>query len=159
MASIIKRDSSYTVVYYDKDKHDIWKQKWKTFKTFEEAEKRKRMVEIGNLWNMPIIYTFRDLVIEFIGIYGKTKWSYSTFLSNSPLLNNYILNHLGSLTLTSITPYLLDQYFRVIKNDVSADTILKIHKLLKNIFKQAYIWGYIERNPANRIVLPKVPTN
>lgn len=159
MASIVKRNSSYSVVYYYKDEHDIRKQKWETFKTLEEAEKRKRMVETGNSLHVSTIHTFRDLVVEFIDIYGKAKWSYSTFSSNSALLNNYVLKHIGSLALTSITPRLLDQYFKIIKNEVSPNTILKIHKLLKSIFKQACIWEYIEKNPVDRIVLPKVSTN
>ena len=156
MASIIKRNSSYTVVYYYKDEHDIRKQKWETFKTREEAEIRKRIIETGNSLHVPIIHTFQDLVTEFIDIYGKAKWSYSTFSSNSALLNNYILKHLGPLTLTTITPRLLDQYFKIIKNEASDKTIQKLYKLIKSIFKQACIWGYLEKNPVERIILPKV---
>lgn len=159
MASIVKRNSSYTVVYYYKDKLNIRKQKWETFKTLEEAEMRKRMIETGSSLYISKIHTFQDLVAEFVDIYGKSKWSYSTFSSNSAILNNYILKHLGSLTLTSITPRLLEQYFMIIKNEAPPNTILKIHKLLKSIFKRACIWEYIEKNPVEMIVLPKVSTN
>ncbi|MDO4275119.1 MAG: tyrosine-type recombinase/integrase [Eubacteriales bacterium] len=158
MASIVKRNLSYTVVYYYKDKHNMRKQKWETFKTLEEAEKRKRIIETGISLHISVIHTFQDLVTEFIDIYGKTKWSYSTFSSNLAILNSYILKHLGPLYLTSITPRLLEQYFKVIKNEVPPNTILKIHKLLKSIFKRAYIWEYIEKNPVEMIVLPKIST-
>lgn len=73
MASIVKRNLSYTVVYYYKDKHNMRKQKWETFKTLEEAEKRKRIIETGISLHISVIHTFQDLVTEFIDIYGKTK--------------------------------------------------------------------------------------
>lgn len=159
MASIVKRKSSYAVVYYYKNQNGIRKQKWESFKTFPEAEQRKNQIETNPLPFITPINTFSDLVSEYINLYGMAKWSYSTFSSNLALIQNYILNGLGPLSLTDITPRLLDRFFKDLQNQISIPTLLNIHKLIKSIFNQACKWNYMDKNPAINIILPKYKAN
>lgn len=159
MASIVKRKSSYSVVYYYKNQQGIKKQKWESFKTLAEAETRKILIETGNTLYLLPIHTFSDLATEYIEFYGKVKWSYSTFSTNFALLRNYILKYLGPLSLSDITPRFLDQYFKLLQNEIPISTTLAIHKLIKSMFNQACIWDCMDKNPALKIILPKVPVH
>ena len=45
MASICKRNSSYVVIYYRTDDNGVRKQKWESYRTEEQARRRKHEVE------------------------------------------------------------------------------------------------------------------
>lgn len=51
MASIVKRKSSFSVVYYYSDKNGARKQKWETYKSHEEALERKANLD-GNFFGV-----------------------------------------------------------------------------------------------------------
>ena len=46
MASIVKRKSKYSVVYFYQDENGNRRQKWETFNTNAEAKKRKKQVAV-----------------------------------------------------------------------------------------------------------------
>ena len=93
MASIVQRKGKYCVVYLYTNDEGKRKQKWETYKTYEEAKKRRTEVEyreqIGKLV-MPKCVTMEDLVREFIANYGKNKWALSTYESNVGILEHYV---------------------------------------------------------------------
>ena len=154
MASIIKRNSSYSVVYYYNDTTGIKKQKWETYKTLEDAQRRKHIVEDSAFSYSAPLFLFTDLVQEFIEYYGKIKWSYSTFSNNYNILENSILPHIGDIPLSSFSPRLLNQYYASVRQDSTPNKLVKIHKLLKSIFKQAVVWQCIDSNPTDYIIAP-----
>lgn len=45
MASLVERNGRYCVVYSYKDKTGKRRQKWETYKTMQEAKKRKKEIE------------------------------------------------------------------------------------------------------------------
>lgn len=70
IASIVKRKSSYSVVYYYKNQQNIKKQKWESFKALTEAETRKILAviyilsETAKLNNLRPYYYFKHLLTE-----------------------------------------------------------------------------------------------
>ena len=91
MASIVERRNRFCVVYNYKDRDGKRKQKWETYNTMQEAKRRKNEVEyradIGELV-VPHCKTLKDLVNEYIALYGKERWSLSTYSSNVATFNN-----------------------------------------------------------------------
>lgn len=77
MASIVQRNGRFCVVYLYTNEEGKRKQKWETFKTYEEAKKRQAEVEyhtqIGKL-AVPKCVTLEELLREFVASYGKNKW-------------------------------------------------------------------------------------
>ena len=65
-----------------------------TYKTQKEAEDRKKEIEykqsVGK-FEVPKCVTLRELLDEYVKIYGLAKWSMSTYDGNFSLINNYIL--------------------------------------------------------------------
>ena len=81
MAAIVPRKRRYAVVYYSR-KEDVTKwQVWESFETREEAQRRKDQVEYLQRYgygNAPDILTVKDLMREFVAVYGVNNWAMST---------------------------------------------------------------------------------
>ena len=69
-------DNSYCVVYTYKHTNGTQKQKWETFTDLADAKKRKKEVEykesVGT-FVAPQFRTLKDLLTEYVALYGKTK--------------------------------------------------------------------------------------
>lgn len=173
MASIIKRKSKYSVVYYYNDENGEKKQRWETFYSHKEALKRKSEVEgqiINNVYLPPTNQTVRDFLYDFVTLYGESKWGVSTYDMNVGLIGNYINPAIGDVPIQDITPKFVDQFYKrlqttkpVVKPTHRAKTeyltpanIEKIHKLLRCAFKQAVKWEMMSRNPFEYANVEKV---
>ena len=175
MASIVRRKNRIYVVYLYDDADGNRKQKWETFKSLEEAKRRKVEVEyqqeLGKLV-VPHCNTLDELLKEYVSLYGKTTWAISTYESNTAMIRNYISPVLGSMKLTDITPRVLEKYYMQLQKTkavakctdkkgapveryVGTGTIKKVHNLLRSCFHQAMKWELIEKNPAVFATVPK----
>lgn len=76
MASIIKRNNNFCVVYSYKDADGTPKQKWETFTDLSDAKNRKKEVEykesVGT-FVVPQCKTLNDLLPEYVALYGKAN--------------------------------------------------------------------------------------
>lgn len=81
MASIIKRNSKYSVVYYA-DVDGKRKQIWETFSSHKEATKRKAEVELeieDGIFIAPNRQTISVFMDDFVALYGEENWALSTY--------------------------------------------------------------------------------
>ena len=173
MASIKKRRGTYSVVYsYENDKGEK-KQRWETFKTYAEAHKRRAEIEYkknDGTFLPPNKQTVKDVLEDYILLYGEKTWSYSTYNSNCALISNYILPLIGQKEMKEINPREADKFIKTLQNTQPVEVggrrrkteyltpanIEKIIKLLRCAFKQAVRWEIIARNPFDFVTLPKV---
>ena len=95
MASIIKRKNSYCVVYRYTDEKGESHQRWESFPTNAEARKRKNQIEYeqdNNVFTVPEARTVRELLVDYMEIYGVNKWAMSTYdAKNSFVLYYYCI--------------------------------------------------------------------
>ena len=175
MASIVPRKKRFCVVYTYVDAKGKKHQKWETCRTMEEAKKRKMEIEYSQMagtFTIPKCSTLRELLDEYVELYGKRKWSISAYTSNLGLINNYIKPIIGKMKLNEITSLALEKYYQVLlktpavkkKNNkkyskeesfVTTATIRKVHNLLRSALAQAEKWDLVEKNPAHYATLPK----
>ncbi|SHH56907.1 Phage integrase family protein [Sporobacter termitidis DSM 10068] len=161
MASIVKRNKSYAVVYGYKDLGGNYKRKWETYRTEEMAQKRKQEIEDPILFLNEHLKTskFNDLLNEYIELHGLRKWSASTYSDHTMLMDNYIRPILGEVSLARMDKYLMNKYFRALSDTPSVGrktaaqqgyvteiTIFEVYKLLRSVFQQAVHWGYFNEN-------------
>ena len=115
MASIVKRNNSYCVVYTYKHTNGTQKQKWETFTDLADAKNRKKEIEykesVGT-FVAPQCRTLKDLLTEYVALYGKTKWALSTYQSNNALISNYIIPLIGSMKLQDLTTRVIEGYYQ-----------------------------------------------
>ena len=71
------------------------KQKWETFSDLADAKNRKKEVEykesVGT-FVAPQCRTLKDLLTEYVALYGKTKWALSTYQSNNALIYSKLVD-------------------------------------------------------------------
>ena len=93
MASIMKRNKSYAVIYGVRNEDGVRKQKWETHYSLESAVKRKEELEnpIPFLEISPHINNFKELLDEYIRLHGKLNWSFSMYTNNISLMNRYVI--------------------------------------------------------------------
>lgn len=173
MASIRKRGKSYSVVYNYIDDKGKRRQKWETYKSMAQARERKKEVDyktsIGTMV-VPKCKYRKELLDEYVSLYGKDKWALSTYNHQVALINNYIKPIIGDNKFQDINTHMLEKYYQQLlktpskdnpcthnkKNEfVSTSTIREIHKLLNSCFRQAVKWEMCEKNPAENVVTPK----
>ncbi len=173
MASIVKRKSKFSVVYNCVDENGVKRQKWETFGTHTEAKKRKSEIEYLQLTGdfiVPTAKTLRDLLTEYVSIYGVNTWALSTYEARRSKIDNYINPIIGDVKLDDINPRFMDKYFKQLSTMkptqrpylsgvqhefVTPRTIKDIHKLLRSAFNQAVKWELMSRNPVEHSTLPK----
>lgn len=175
MASIVKKNNRYCVVYLYDAEDGSRKQKWESYKTLSDAKKRKAEIEykeeIGKLV-IPKCTILDDLLKEYVNLYGKTTWSLSVYRYNTKLISYYISPIIGSMKITEINARILEKYYMSLlktpavpkatdrkghknKDFVTPSTIRKIHNLLRSCFHQAVKWELIDKNPAVYATVPK----
>lgn len=172
MASIIKRKNKFAVVYTYVDENGNKRQKWESFATNAEAKKRKTQIEYeqdtGTLI-VPQAKTVRELLEEYMSIYGVNSWAMSTYEARRSIIANYINPILGDMKIEDVNTRVIDKYYqsllkvksRVVngrKPDheyLSCHTVREVHKLLRNAFNQAVKWEMTTKNPCLNATLPK----
>lgn len=172
MASIIKRKSKYSVVYYYTDEGGEKHQKWETCQDYTEAKRRK--IEIENQQSNgtfipPQELTVRDFLQDFVKVYGTVHWALSTYESNCALIANYINPVIGNEPVQNITPKFVDEFYirlqktksivrrnRKPKSEyLTPGVIHSIHKILRCAFELAVKWEIVARNPFPNANKPK----
>lgn len=176
-ASIKERNGKFCVIYYYSDPMGKRIQKWETYKTKKEAEKRKKEIEyksqMGGFVISQCIY-LKDLLEEYVLLYGKEKWALSTYESNVGLIKNYILPIIGNTKISKINTRFIENYYKELQRTpsvknaslkytgdqqmVGTGTIRDIHKILRSCFRQAEKWELMANNPAENATVPKHKT-
>lgn len=172
MAFIRHRGKTYSVVYKILDENGEEHTTSETFATQKEADKRKKEIEykqsIGK-FEVQKCATLKELIEEYVQIYGHDKWGVSTYSGNVALINNYILPTIGDTKLASINTHFMEKYYKdllkmpAVKSTKNPDgtgtitesTVNEIHKVLRSCFRQAVKWDMMEKNPAVDATVPK----
>ena len=114
MASIRERNGKFCVIYHYMDEEGKRRQKWETYKTRGEANRRKKEVEFKENQGVFIISQctyLKDLLSEYVELYGKDKWALSTYSQNNALIRNYILPLIGDKRLSEINTRFIEKYY------------------------------------------------
>lgn len=173
MAAIINRKKSYSVVYTYTDKNGEKKQKWETWRAFEDAKRRKAEIEnqlFTGAFVPPKKMTIAEFMAEFVSVYGERSWSLATYDGNMALIRNYIIPVMGDIQIQSVNARMVDQLIRQLQKTesvtsrcrkprtkyLSPSNIDKILTLLKSAFNQAVRWEFIAKNPFLLASGPKV---
>ena len=176
MASIVKRNNRYYVVYlYTDEKTGKRKQKWEAAKSLDTAKKRRAEVEYRKEVGTLVVQqcnTLEELLTEYVELYGRNTWSISMYTSTIRLIDNYVIPHIGKMKLKDITPRVLEKYYLDLLKEKAAtkctdrkgaqpiktitpNMVKRIHTVLKSCFHQAMKWELMEKNPATLATIPK----
>lgn len=178
--SIRKRGNVYQVSYRVPGETSP---RTETYKTEDEAMIRDAQIRIakksGN-FEAPIRIakgklaqkkdiTVKEFLDEYVELYGLKKWGNSFYSANTGLIKNYIVPHIGDHFVRSLTTRDIDAYYTMLLDQpavllpgrhdtgakITADTVTRIHKLLKSAFGKAVAWEYCKTNPTIGATLPE----
>ena len=173
MASIKQRGDKFCVIYHYNDNNGKRRQKWETYSTKAEAKRRAKEIEYKaemGLLSVPKCKTLKELLEEYIVLYGRDKWALATYERNIRLIRNYITPIIGDTKLKDINTRFMETFYQSLlkhpafpnlatgkmdNGTVSTSTIRDIHKLLRNAFEQAVKWELMDKNPCIRATVPK----
>jgi hypothetical protein len=176
MASIIKRKTKYSVVYYYYSAEGEKRQQWETFDTYKEALTRIAEVEYKTnegTFIPPNAKNVSGFLQDFVSLYGETKWDITTYDGYISPIENYIKPLIGDEPLQNVNTLFVDKFYKRLaetkavsskhhkaKNEfVSKTTIECIHKLLVCAFKQAVRWELCLRTRLITHLWKKLSTN
>ena len=81
----------------------------------QEAKKRKKEIEyradVGQMV-VPHCKNVKELMEEYITLYGKEAWALSTYSSNVSMINNYIVPIIGGDKLENINTRFIEKYYQ-----------------------------------------------
>ena len=112
----------------------------------------------------------KELIKEYVRIYGHNEWGVATYDGNVGLINNYIIPTIGEVQLSEINNHFMEKYYTdllkmpAVKSSrnpdgdklITAATVHQIHKVLRSCFRQAVKWDMMDKNPATDATVPKV---
>lgn len=122
----------------------------------EEAAAKKRKLEVEyklsvGTFEAPKCVTVKEMLDEYVRLYGREKWSFSTYDGNVSTINNYIIPTIGNTRLDQINNHFIEKYYQSLldmpavkstrnmdgSGKITAATVKKIHKILRSCFRQA----------------------
>ena len=110
----------------------------------KEAEKRKKEIEYKQslgTFVVPKCTKVKELIKEYVRIYGHNEWGVATYDGNIGLINNYIIPTIGEVQLSEINNHFMEKYYTdLLKMDgdklITAATVHQIHKVLRSCFRR-----------------------
>ena len=125
------------------------------------AEKRRILKEIAKNENL-VLKKEKIKFVDFINYYIENYKSYPNYVKRSTY-NNYtyraekfIIPTLGDYFLQDIDTEILQDFVTILLKTMKSSSMEVIFVLVKSILKKAVQLGYITKNPADGVELPKI---
>ena len=137
------------------------KQRWETYHFYKAALHRKEQVELIQAKKKERLQRNADnlveLLEEYVELYGRAHWSYSTYTNHVALIRNHILPAFGDIKLTEFSHKMIAALYSRLRNQqkMTPQISSSVHKLLHSAFEQAVLWEYANRNPFHKTTLLK----
>ena len=121
-----------------------------------KADEYIKNLKMG-LFNNNQLYTINTLLPKWLFDVKKNEVKASSFEAYESIFRNYIKPFLiADLPINDLKTLKVQEFYnKLSKDNISLNTIKKVHKLLRQFFSYAEREGYIIKNPCINVVLPK----
>ena len=121
-----------------------------------KADEYIKNLKMG-LLNNNQLYTINTLLPKWLFDVKKNEVKASSFAAYESIFRNYIKPFLiADLPINDLKTLKVQEFYnKLSKDNISPNTIKKVHKLLRQFFSYAEREGYIIKNPCINVVLPK----
>lgn len=121
-----------------------------------KADEYIKNLKMG-LLNNNQLYTINTLLPKWLFDVKKNEVKASSFEAYESIFRNYIKPFLiADLPINDLKTLKVQEFYnKLSKDNISPNTIKKVHKLLRQFFSYAEREGYIIKNPCINVVLPK----
>lgn len=146
---------SLTVGY---DQQGKQKRKLIYARTREELIQKKKDFEASQVGGFvePAKITVGQFIESWLNDAYKSSVRLSTYIRNEGIIRNHVVPAIGRLPLSKLAPLNLQSlYAKKLSEGQSPRSVRNMHFVLHKAFGQAAQWGYIPRNVADMVSLPK----
>lgn len=157
---IRKRGSTYSIVVDIGKNPETGKrqQKWFSgYKTKKEAQTdlAKIVTELEeNTFIIPSTSTMKEYLDYWIE-QRESNLSPTTLYSYKLMIKTHIVPELGNVELRKLKPLMINEYYNKKLKNLSGQTVLHHHRLLRKALQDAKSWQLIKDNPADSVEAPK----
>lgn len=130
-----------------------------TKKEAEKVEQKLKSQLIAGRWDLreKTDILFGILVNDYLE-YAKTNKAKSTYRVDKYRIEAHLLPYFGDMTLTQITPQILESYKRQrLEEGVSPNTVNHELASLSHMFRMSIRWNLIDRNPVSHVDRMRIP--
>ena len=124
-----------------------------------KGDAQRRLTELlasldKGVYTPPGKLTLADLLNQWLNGYVKSKCSQRTQDGYQMTIERHLIPVLGHIQLKQLTPQAIQAYYGKAREKLSARTVHKHHRLLKQSLKYAVRQGYLGRNPCDLVDSP-----
>ncbi len=159
MAGTIRKrgNNSYFLEYmYEGERYS------KTIKASSPSEASRKLalfvaeIEKGN-YRKSSGLTFTELCQLFLDKYGKDNLSETTYKNYKNMLNNHILDDIGTIKINKLKRLQIQEFANKLLNEynLSSKTIKNHIKVISAILNKGIEWDLIDYNVADKVSIPK----
>ena len=114
--------------------------------------------------------TVRQLMEEYVEMYGLSHWGEATLSCNQHRIDDYIIPYIGDIPVKMLTTHRLEKFYRQLLSEpavkmkgreqeertISPSVVEKVHAVIRSALNQAIRWDYLQgNNPAMAVELPR----
>lgn len=133
-----------------------------TIKANSNSEASKKLaqfvteIEKGN-YSATSTYSFTELAQLFLDKYGKDNLSDTTYRNYKNMLNNHILDEIGSIKINRLKRIQIQELANLLLNEynLSSKTIKNHIKVISAILNKGIEWDLLDNNVADKVSIPK----
>lgn len=143
-------------------------QKWITFRgtkkaAEDELTRRLKEVQDGNFVN-PDKVTISEFFDQWLSLM-KPDLARKTYDRYKGMVEHHVKPALGGLRVQRVTPYHVEMVYSRLKTTgrkdgreggLSAQSLLHLHRLLREALQKAVVWNILTNNPMDRVLAPRV---
>jgi len=148
------------VVELGRDEYGNRKQKWFSGFDKEKDAERAMIATIKEINDGTFIEETDETLEQFMKNWLQNKKNQvrpGTWKSYAWLINTHLIPHLGKVKIFQLKPrHLNDLYNQKLLNAISANSIKKLHGLIKDALDEGIGFGDISKNVANAVTPPRV---
>jgi len=145
-------------IYIGKGPDGTPKRHFETVRGTKGDAQRRRTELLASLdkgiYVFPGKLTLADLLSQFLQGYVRTKCSQKTQDGYQMIMERHLMPALGHILLKQLTPPAIEAYYGEAGKKLSARTVHKHHRLLKQSLKYGVRQGYLGRNPCDLVDPP-----
>jgi len=145
-------------IYIGKEPDGTPKRHFETVRGTKGDAQRRRTELLASLdkgiYVFPGKLTLADLLNQFLQGYVRTKCSQKTQDGYQMIMERHLMPALGHILLKQLTPQAIQAYYGQACEKLSARTVHKHHRLLKQSLKYGVKQGYLGRNPCDLVDAP-----
>jgi len=155
--SVVKRSGTYYAVYRVDGKQK-WEKAGSTRKTAEKLlANRLNAINTGTFQELKSI-RFKEFAKLWLNDYARINVKVSTYSSYESIFRLHLVPQLGNRWLHTITAGDIQNLVarKISRSGLSPKSVINMLVPLKEMYKHAIIWGYVQRDPAQYVKRPRV---